>query len=76
MPAAALAPCLAPRDPVEAAIDRTQRSMPPIGRDPRDPDPTREGIFVYHNCYRCQSGKRACVRGDPRRCEFPHARND
>lgn len=44
--------------------------------DPRDPDPTREGIFRNHNCYRCQSGKLACVRGDPRHCEYPHARND
>jgi hypothetical protein len=36
----------------------------------------RDGVFRDHNCARCESGERACVRGDPRRCEFPHARND
>jgi hypothetical protein len=44
--------------------------------DPRDPDPSRDGVFQTHNCSRCQHGKRACVRGDPRRCENLHARND
>ena len=44
--------------------------------DPRDPDPTREGIFRYHNCYKCQSGKKPCVNGNPSRCDYPHARND
>lgn len=44
--------------------------------DPRDPDPTREGIFRYHNCWKCQSGKKACVNGSPSRCDYPHARND
>lgn len=44
--------------------------------DPRDPHPTREGMFRLHNCARCGSGKRPCVRGNPRQCEYPHARND
>jgi uncharacterized Fe-S cluster protein YjdI len=44
--------------------------------DPRDPDYSREGIFIYHNCWKCDSGSRPCVRGNPRQCEFPHARND
>lgn len=45
-------------------------------RDPRDPDYTRTGMFVLHNCWRCKSGKRPCVRGNPNQCEYPHARND
>lgn len=44
--------------------------------DPRDPDPSREGIFRDHNCSRCQSGAKPCVNGNPNRCEYPHARND
>lgn len=44
--------------------------------DPRDPDHSREGIFVHHNCARCSDGKRPCVKGNPRQCEYPHARND
>lgn len=44
--------------------------------DPRDPDPSRFGIFRDHNCAMCGSGARPCVQGNPNRCEFPHARND
>jgi hypothetical protein len=44
--------------------------------DPRDPDPSREGIFRHHNCARCRSGEKPCVRGNPAQCEWPHARND
>ena len=49
---------------------------PPATLDPRDPDPSREGMFRDHSCARCQSGAKPCVNGDPRRCEFPRARND
>lgn len=44
--------------------------------DPRDPDYSRVGLFIHHNCYRCHSGELPCVQGHPNRCEFPHARND
>jgi len=47
--------------------------------DPRDPRRLLPGMhpkFEYHNCARCKDGERACVRGDPGRCEWPHARND
>ena len=44
--------------------------------DPRDPDPSRPGIFRDHNCYRCKDGTQPCVGGNPRQCEYPHARND
>lgn len=50
---------------------------PPKPRDPRDPDYSRTGIFVYHNCWRCDSGRKPCV--DPsgtRNCPYPHARDD
>ena len=47
-----------------------------LKRDPREPDPTKTGIFRDHNCYRCKDGERPCVQGSPNRCEFPHARND
>jgi hypothetical protein len=36
----------------------------------------RDTKFRDHNCSRCRSGERACVKGDPRRCDWPHARND
>lgn len=44
--------------------------------DPRDPDYSRSGIFQDHNCYRCKNGEKPCVVGNPRQCEYPHARND
>lgn len=44
--------------------------------DPRDPDYSRKGIFVYHNCYRCKDGALPCVQGGPHKCEYPHARDD
>lgn len=44
--------------------------------DPRDPDYSRVGIFVNHNCSRCRSGELPCKSGNPNRCEYPHARND
>lgn len=51
----------------------------PITLNPEDfmgPDYSREGIFVYHNCYKCRDGKKPCVNGAPNRCDYPHARND
>ncbi len=44
--------------------------------DGREPDHTRHGIFVHHNCWRCHDGERPCVQGHPNQCEYPHARND
>jgi hypothetical protein len=44
--------------------------------DPREPDHSRSGIFVYHNCSRCDSGKKPCVQGSPRQCDNPIARDD
>jgi hypothetical protein len=48
----------------------------PVTPHPMDPDPSRPGIFRDHNCYRCRDGAKPCVNGNPRQCEFPHARND
>jgi hypothetical protein len=39
-------------------------------------DHSREGMFVLHDCWRCQDGTTPCIRGNPRQCEYPHARND
>ena len=44
--------------------------------DPRGPDHSRIGMFVLHNCARCDSGKMPCVSGNPSQCEYPHARNE
>lgn len=48
----------------------------PTKPDPRDPDPTREGLFRDHNCWRCKHGAEPCKMGHPRRCEYLRARND
>lgn len=44
--------------------------------DPRDPDPSRSGIFRDHNCWKCRNGALPCVNPHPGRCDYPHARND
>jgi hypothetical protein len=44
--------------------------------DPRDLDPSRQGLFKYHNCWKCQSGKKPCVEGNPGSCGNLFARND
>ena len=69
--------------PVGYPTDET-RCMPcprrfdanPARVDPRDPDHSRQGIFVYHNCAYCSDGKKPCKQGAPNRCSNPHARND
>ena len=45
-------------------------------KDGREPDYTREGIFVYHDCWKCQHGAKPCPHAGAHRCEYPHARND
>lgn len=55
----------------QADTQRTEREP-----DPRDPDYSRPGFFADHNCWKCRNGQQSCVRGDPRCCEYPHARND
>lgn len=42
----------------------------------RDADPTKTGMFVFHTCWKCGDGERPCIAGNPRQCEYPHARND
>jgi hypothetical protein len=51
----------------------------PARNDPRDPDHSKQGIFVYHNCHRCADGARLDRCPTPERpgnCGYPHARND
>lgn len=52
----------------------TTQAKPPL--DGREPDHTRTGLFVYHDCWRCGDGKRPCAQGAPTRCDYPRARND
>jgi hypothetical protein len=33
-------------------------------------------MFRDHNCAYCSDGEKPCKQGNPRQCEFPHARND
>jgi len=47
-----------------------------VPTDPRDPDPTKEGVFRDHNCWKCKDGALPCTNGNPRNCENLHARND
>lgn len=44
--------------------------------DAREDDPTREGIFRSHNCWKCEHGAKPCVQGGWNRCDNPRARND
>lgn len=41
-----------------------------------DADPSKTGMFVLHRCWKCGDGARPCVVGNPRQCEYPHARDD
>ena len=60
------------RDP--KLMDATLGIAPPV--DPRDPDPSRPGVFADHNCSVCDDGRRPCVRNNPRDCDTLFARND
>jgi hypothetical protein len=39
-------------------------------KDPAHP------AFRDHNCWKCDSGKKPCPKGDPWNCGNLHARND
>lgn len=57
-----------------AAATESPEAEPTL--DPREPDHSRQGMFVYHNCSRCDDGRKPCIQGIPGQCEYPHARND
>ena len=40
------------------------------------PDNSKQGLFVYHHCPVCQSGKYPCKQGGSLQCDNPIARND
>ena len=78
-----------PKSPTQSELDNEERERiaaeadnfglsetAQAWRDSRDPDPTKTGMFVLHNCWRCQNGAARCVFGNPRQCEYLHARND
>jgi hypothetical protein len=48
----------------------------PARIDPRDPDPSREGMWRYNNCSYCDNGRKTCKQGKHNHCSNPHARND
>lgn len=66
----------AARQRADRASVRPLRSATAPPLDPRDPDPSREGIFRDHNCTRCRDGKLPCVGPNPRMCGNLFARND
>lgn len=57
-------------------LHMTEPKAPSVALDPRDPDPTREGVFRHHDCWACQNGTKPCRQGAPNRCDNPRARND
>lgn len=59
-----------------AAAEERVRIERELAIDPREPDPDKDGIFRDHNCWKCKSGEYPCANGNPRRCEYPRARND
>ena len=48
----------------------------PMDKYLREAAEGKSGIFRDHSCWKCQDGKKPCVRGEPSRCEYPNARND
>lgn len=60
-------------------VSRYLGRLQPKPVDPREPDHTRQGIFVHHNCARCKDGtdlSRCPTPDRPGNCGYPHARND
>ena len=62
------------RDSLRQGYDRDYKSAEP---------PHLEPLFVGdwgprtgHACWKCRDGTKPCVQGNPRRCEYPRARND
>lgn len=73
--------CIEPLDDlieflIEQEIEDQQSVHTGARPDPRDPDYSRKGIFIHHNCYRCKSGELSCIAGNPSKCPYPKARND
>lgn len=59
---------------MSALTDMHEARSQPV--DPRDPDHSRTGIFVLHNCWKCRNGEKPCVNRYPNQCDYPRARND
>jgi hypothetical protein len=70
---AAVRDCLWTPDEIKAAVEYNKTADP---REPRRLLPGMHPIFRDHNCSRCKSGEKPCVRGNPSQCDWPHARND
>lgn len=61
---------LAARRKARLIYDKDRRTIVNADR------PAKTGMFVNHSCWKCGDGARPCISGDPRQCEYPHARND
>jgi len=61
---------LALRRKARLAYDKSRRTIIDAA------EPTKTGMFVLHSCWKCNDGEKPCVVGNPRQCEYPHARND
>ena len=72
---AALAEALAENGMLKVQLYLLQPRAP-HEHDPRDPDPTKEGIFRDHSCWKCDDGAKPCPFGPSHLCEYPHVRND
>lgn len=60
-----------------AAIRNTWlQTLTELKPDPRDPDHSRSGMFVHHNCSKCDNGAKPCIARNPSNCSWPIARND
>ena len=46
-----------------ANLEPTNMPNPTPPLDPREPDYSREGVFIYHNCSGCADGKKHCIKG-------------
>lgn len=60
----------------ELAAERESTAEPEQTLDPRDDDPTREGMWRYNRCSYCDSGRKPCKQGRHNLCSNPMARND
>jgi len=61
---------------IELMTTTTRLAEHPMDKYLREAAIGKSGMFIDHSCWRCHDGARPCVNGEPRRCEFPHARND
>lgn len=60
----------------EISAEVEAESRPEQRLDPRDDDPTREGMWRSNRCGYCDNGRKPCKQGRHNHCSNPIARND